>query len=77
MSKRIVEYHISRLQDKSIEARLKAIEELVLLEDLDTLDALQEVFKTDADEEVRKAAQQAGREIFLKAKAKERANSSE
>jgi HEAT repeat protein len=68
VSKRIVEYHISRLKDKSPQARLKAIEELVLLEDIDALDALQKVFETDPDEEVQKAAQQAGREIFLKAK---------
>lgn len=72
VSKRLVDYHMSRLKDKSPEARLKAIQELVLLEDISALDALQEIFKTDPDEEVRKAAQHAGREIFLKAKAKEK-----
>ena len=69
--KQIVEYHISRLKDKSPVARLRAIQELVLLEDGDALDALKDVFETDSDEDVRKAAQQAGRELFLKLRAKE------
>ena len=69
--KQIVEYHISRLKDKSREARLKAIQELVLLEDGDALEALKEVFETDTDEDVRKAAQKAGRELFLKLRSKE------
>jgi HEAT repeat protein len=77
VSKRIVEYHISRLKDKSPEIRIKAIQELVLLEDISAMDALQEVFKNDPDEDVRKAAQQAGRELFLKIKAKEKEGSSE
>ena len=77
MSKRLVEYHISRLKDKSPEARIKAIQELVLLEDISALEALQEVFQTDPDEDVRKAAQKAGRELFVKVKAKEKEASSE
>ncbi|MGJ3238947.1 MAG: HEAT repeat domain-containing protein [Anaerolineae bacterium] len=64
--KQIVEYHIARLKDKSPEARLKAIQELVLLESGDALDALKDVFENDSDEEVRKAAQHAGRQLFLK-----------
>jgi HEAT repeat protein len=74
--KQIVEYHISRLKDKSPAARLKSIQELVLLEDGDALDALKEVFENDVDEDVRKAAQQAGRELFLKIRAKENSSSS-
>lgn len=69
--KQIVEYHISRLQDKSPEVRIKAIKELVLLKDSDALTALEQVFKTDGNEDVRKAAQQAGREIFLANRAEE------
>lgn len=69
--KQIVEYHISRLKDKSPQARLNAIRELVLLEDADALDALKDVFKNDIDENVRKVAQQAGRELFLKIRAKQ------
>ena len=64
--KRIVAYHLSRLQDKSPAVRLKAIRELGLLGDPDTLDILQEIFKSDPDAEVRKAAQDAGRAIFVK-----------
>lgn len=71
MSKKLVEYHIARLKDKSADARLKAIEELKLLEDPDALEALQEVFENDDDPQVRKAAQRAGREIFLKNRSKD------
>lgn len=69
--KQIVEYHIARLKDKNSDVRLKAIQELVLLEDGDALEALKDVFETDADDDVRKVAQQAGRELFLKIRAKE------
>jgi HEAT repeat protein len=66
--KKMVAYHINRLQDKNPEVRLKAIKELELLADPEALDALQAVYKNDADLEVRKAAQEAGRAIFLKQK---------
>ena len=69
--KQVVQYHIARLKDKSKDARLKTINELVLLEDADALEALKDVFKNDVDEDVRKAAQQAGRELFLKVRAKQ------
>ena len=64
--RRIIDYHIGRLQDKSSSVRLKAINELGLLGDPGALDVLQEVFQNDPDPEVRKAAQDAGRIIFLK-----------
>lgn len=70
-SKRLVAYHVSRLQDKNPQVRLKAIHELMLLADSDALDALRAVFETDFDLEVRKAAQEAGRAIFLKNKQQE------
>lgn len=63
--KRLVAYHVARLQDKNREVRLKAIQELVLLGDADALDALRSVFEQDPDIEVRRAAQAAGRTIFL------------
>jgi len=66
--KRMVAYHISRLKDKSPAVRLKSINELALLGDAAALEALQDVYKTDDDAEVRKAAQDAGRTIFLKQK---------
>jgi HEAT repeat protein len=72
--KRLVAYHISRLQDKNPEVRLKAINELSLLADQEALDALQEVFKNDSETAVRKAAQQAGRAVFLKLKEQEETN---
>jgi HEAT repeat protein len=64
--KKLVEYHISRLKDKNPSVRLEAIQELELLSDIDSLEALQEIFKDDPNEEVRRAAQQAGRAIFIK-----------
>ncbi len=67
-TKRIVAYHISRLQDKSVEVRLKAINELSHLADQEALDALRSVFEKDSDVSVRKAAQEAGRAVFLKLK---------
>lgn len=66
--KRIVEYHINRLKDKSPAVRLKAIRELELLADTDALEALKFVYDNDDNSEVRKAAQQAGRSIFVKNK---------
>jgi HEAT repeat protein len=66
--KRMVAYHISRLKDKNPAVRLKSISELALLGDPDALEALQEVYESDDDSEVRKAAQEAGRSIFLKSK---------
>lgn len=64
--KRVVAYHLARLQDKDPTVRIKAIRELGLLGDASVLDTLQEVFKSDPDAEVRKAAQDAGRAIFLR-----------
>lgn len=65
-TKRLVAYHISRLKDKSADVRLKAIKELELLGDSDALEPLQDVYKNDSELQVRKAAQEAGRSIFLK-----------
>lgn len=67
-NKRLVEYHISRLQDKNPDVRLKSINELALLGDPDALEVLQQVYQNDVEAEVRKAAQEAGRAIFLKNK---------
>jgi hypothetical protein len=69
--KRLVAYHISRLQDKSPDVRLKAISELALLADSEALAALQDVFEHDPEVEVRKAAQEAGRAVFIKIKEQE------
>lgn len=69
--KKIITYHISRLQDKSADVRLKAIAELREFADQDALQALRDVFENDADIAVRKAAQEAGRIVFLKIKEQE------
>ena len=66
LNQKLVAYHIARLKDRSAEVRLKSIHELAELGDPAALDALQETFRTDTDLEVRKAAQEAGRAIFLK-----------
>lgn len=66
LNKKIVDYHIARLQDKSAEVRLKSIQELRDLGDPQALAPLESLFRTDPDPTVRKAAQEAGRAIFLK-----------
>jgi HEAT repeat protein len=62
--KRLVAYHIARLQDKNRDIRLKAINELALLGDADALQPLQTIVEQDSDLELRKAAQEAGRAIY-------------
>ena len=59
---------MARLKDKSADIRLKSIKELEMLEATEALDALQNLFHNDPDVSVRKAAQQAGRAIFLSQK---------
>ncbi|MFW5691872.1 MAG: HEAT repeat domain-containing protein [Chloroflexota bacterium] len=63
--KRVLQYHINRLKDKRPEIRLDAIRELELLGDPDALEPLRAVYDRDEDIQVRKAAQRAGRAIFL------------
>lgn len=70
--KRLVSYHISRLQDKDPAVRLKAIKELELLNDPEALADLEKLYAQDDNNEVRKAAQEAGRNIFLKNQATEK-----
>ena len=62
----LLEYNIMRLKDKSVEARLKSINELRLLGDPAAMAPLEQLFHNDPDADVRKAAQAAGRELFLK-----------
>lgn len=67
-TKQIIEYHIARLKDKNPEVRLKAIKELELIGAIEALEPLRDLFDNDPDVPVRKAAQAAGRAIFLKHK---------
>lgn len=64
LTERLIEYHLERLKDKNRDTRLDAIRELILLEAEAALKALEDLYQTDEDEEVRKAAQKGGREIF-------------
>jgi HEAT repeat protein len=64
--KKVIDYHLARLKDKNPDIRLKAIQELELIGATETLKALRDVFENDEDSAVRKAAQAAGRAIFLK-----------
>ncbi len=71
MLNRVIDYHIGRLKDKNPEIRLKSINELKLIGDPAALEPLEQLYRNDPDPEVRKAAQAAGIEIFLKQKKKE------
>lgn len=62
---KILAYHLARLKDKNKQIRLQSIHELQQLNDPEALGALQDVFKNDVDPDVRKAAQEAGRAIFI------------
>jgi hypothetical protein len=62
---RMVAYHLARLNDKNPEVRIKSIEELALLEATQALGTLEEIFRSDPDQEVRKAAQKAGRLLWM------------
>jgi HEAT repeat protein len=65
VNKKLVAYHIGRLRDPSAEVRLKSIQELVELGDPDALEALQALYRTETNPELKAAAQDAGRRIFL------------
>lgn len=70
MTAKLVAYHLERLKNNLVQTRLDAINELRLIGDPRALEALEALFRNDPEEEVRKAAQQAGREIFMKAREK-------
>lgn len=76
MMKKLVEYHVARLKDKNPTVRLEAIQELELLSDIESLEVLQEIFQNDTDENVRRAAQKAGRAIFMNNRTKNESESS-
>lgn len=66
VTERMIAYHLARLNDKNPQVRIESIQELALLEATDALDALEAVYRNDPDPAVRKAAQEAGRALFLK-----------
>jgi HEAT repeat protein len=63
---RMIAYHLERVKDKNPDVRIKSIEELAELEAEQALGTLEEIFRTDPDEAVRRAAQQAGRTIYTR-----------
>lgn len=67
---KIVQFHINRLKDKSVEVQLKSIQELQLLgaQAEAAMPALRELFETSENAEVKRAAQQAGITIYTKSK---------
>lgn len=66
VTERLTAYHLARLKDKNPQVRLRSIQELALLEATDAIDALEAIYRNDPDADVRKAAQEAGRALFLK-----------
>ena len=62
----LVVYHMSRLQDKRPEVRLGAIAELELLEATEAYSALEELYRSDPDRDVKRRAQAAGRVLYEK-----------
>lgn len=62
---RIVAYHIERLKDNDPQIRLRSINELRLLEDPSALAALEQLYHVEPDPDIRKAAQEAGKAIYL------------
>lgn len=66
VTERLIRYHLSRLKDKNPQVRVQSIQELALLEATEAYDTLEAIYRSDPDPDVRRAAQQAGRVLFLK-----------
>jgi HEAT repeat protein len=62
----LVDYYLPRLQDGDATVRMKTIASLRQFSDPAALTALEQVYHADPDADVRKAAQDAGLEIFVK-----------
>jgi HEAT repeat protein len=62
----LVDYYLFRLQDSDDAVRLKTIAELRHIADPAALTALEQIYHADPNADVRKAAQEAGLEIFVK-----------
>lgn len=68
VNKKLVVYHLARLSDKNVDVRLKSIQELADLGDIEALPTLEALYRDDPDASVRKAAQEAGRTIYVKSR---------
>ena len=60
----LTENYIARLKATSADVRRDAIQQLISIDAVDALEALQEVYLHDADENIRKDAQKAGRTLW-------------
>jgi hypothetical protein len=58
------EYYMARLKATSADVRRDAIQRLISIDAVDALEALQEVYLRDTDENIRKDAQKAGRTLW-------------
>jgi len=66
VEKKLVAYHLHRLKDRDPQVRVASVHELEELGDAEVLSALRHLFENDPSVEVRKAAQSAGRKLYLK-----------
>lgn len=62
--KRMVDYHIQRLNNKRDDIRLQAIQELIHLEAVEALAELENVYRNDPNDSIRRAAKNAGKTLF-------------
>lgn len=60
----LTEYYMARLKATSADVRRDAIQHLISIDAIDALEALQEVYLKDGDENIRKDAQKAGRTLW-------------
>lgn len=67
---KVLAFHMSRLKDKRPDVRLKSIAELRAMgaDAQDALAALEECYKESDEEDVKKAAQEAGYAIYMAVK---------
>jgi DUF1009 family protein len=72
---KVIQFHIARLKDKNPDVLTKTIQELERFgaKADAALPILEELFRTSDDVGVKKAAQQAGRSIYLAVKGQEEA----
>jgi hypothetical protein len=63
---KVISFHISRLKDKNTDVLLKTIEQLITFgaDAKDALPLLEELYKSNEDPDVQKAAQHAGLYIY-------------
>ncbi len=66
VEEKLIAYHLHRLKDRDPQVRMDSIHELEELGSVKVLPALRQLFENDPIPEVRKAAQESGRKLYLK-----------